>query len=87
MCATAFNTTLRKTLKVALDGDADAEEIATKVKEPLSYFWSLEPEIRGVVRICYRKSTRAALEISMGMVAGSAFICVVYSGETIGVVN
>jgi hypothetical protein len=73
MCATAFNTTLRKTLKVALDGDKDAEEIAMRVRESLMYFRSLEPVTREIVRECYGKSTRAALGVSLGMVAGSAF--------------
>jgi hypothetical protein len=73
MCATAFNTTLRKSLQFALDRDADTEEISMKIRESLNYFWISEPEVREVVRKCYRKSTRAALEVSMGMVAGSAF--------------
>lgn len=73
MCATAFNTTLRKTLEVALNGDTDAEDIAMRVRESLKYFRSLEPVTREIVRECYGKSTRAALGVSMGMVAGSAF--------------
>ncbi|KAF2796070.1 MFS general substrate transporter [Melanomma pulvis-pyrius CBS 109.77] len=73
MCATAFNQTLRKSLQLALNGDADAEEIASRVRESLSYFRSLEPEIREVVKECYGRSTRAALGVSAVMVLGSAF--------------
>lgn len=73
ICATAFNQTLRKTLQSALSGDKDAEEIAAHVRESLSYFKNLEPELREVVRECYAKSTQAALVVGIGMVAGSAF--------------
>jgi MFS family permease len=73
MCATAFNTTLRKTLNAALSGDKDAEEIAMRVRESLKYFRSLEPVTREIVRECYGKSTRAALGVGMGMFIGSAF--------------
>lgn len=73
MCATAFNQTLRKSLQAALRGDKDAEQIAERVRESLSYFRSLEPELQDIVRDCYGQSTRAALGISIAMVAGSAF--------------
>ncbi|KAF2709459.1 MFS general substrate transporter [Pleomassaria siparia CBS 279.74] len=73
MCATAFNTTLRKTLKVALNGDKDAEEIAARVRESLEYFRNLQPELKEVVRQCYRQSTQAAVVVGTVMVFGSAF--------------
>jgi predicted MFS family arabinose efflux permease len=73
MCATAFNQTLRRTLQVALQGDADAEKIAARVRESLSYLRDLDPELRAIVIECYGKSTRAALAVGVGMVAGSAF--------------
>jgi hypothetical protein len=73
MCATAFNTTLRKSLKVALSGDADAEKIASRVRESLSYLKQLDPATREVVRECYGKSTRAALAVGTGLVVGSMF--------------
>jgi len=73
MCATAFNQTLRNTLQDALGGDADAEKIAERVRASLTYFRSLEPELREVVRECYSESTRAALTVSWGLVLGSAF--------------
>ncbi|KAF2021981.1 MFS general substrate transporter [Aaosphaeria arxii CBS 175.79] len=73
ICATAFNNTLRRALEYALDGDADATKIAEKVRESLSYFRSLDPELQTIVRACYSKSTQAALTVSVGMVAGSAF--------------
>ncbi|PSN70252.1 MFS general substrate transporter [Corynespora cassiicola Philippines] len=73
MCATAFNQTLRKSLQAALRGDKDAEQIAERVRESLSYFRSLEPELQDIVRDCYGQSTRAALGVSIAMVAGSAF--------------
>ncbi|KAF2109163.1 major facilitator superfamily domain-containing protein [Lophiotrema nucula] len=73
MCATAFNQTLRTTLKIALSGDKDAEEIAARVRESIKYLRDLEPEIRDVVKECYGKSTRSALCVGLGMVAGSAF--------------
>lgn len=73
MCATAFNQTLRKSLQSALNGDADAEEIADRVRESLSYLRNLEPGLQEIVKECYGKSTRAALGVSVGLVAGSAF--------------
>jgi hypothetical protein len=73
MCATAFNQTLRRTLRSALNGDEDAEKIAERVRQSLSYFRDLDPEIREVVRHCYGQSTRAALGVGMTMVFGSAF--------------
>lgn len=73
LCATAFNQTLRKTLESALNGDEDAGKIAERVRESLSYFRSLNPELQGVVRECYGQATRAALGVGIGMVAGSAF--------------
>lgn len=72
MCATAFNQTLRKSLQAALRGDADAEEIAERVRASLSYFRSLEPGLKEAVRECYGQSTRAALGVSVGLVVGSA---------------
>ncbi|KAF2868000.1 major facilitator superfamily domain-containing protein [Massariosphaeria phaeospora] len=73
MCATAFNQVLRKSLHEALHGDKNAEEIADRVRESLSYLRSLEPGLQKIVIECYGKSTRAALGVSIGMVAGSAF--------------
>ncbi|KAF2691722.1 MFS general substrate transporter [Lentithecium fluviatile CBS 122367] len=72
MCATAFNQTLRSSLQAALRGDADADEIAERVRSSLSYYRSLEPGLKEVVRHCYEQSTRAALGVSVGLVVGSA---------------
>ncbi|KAF2032176.1 MFS general substrate transporter [Setomelanomma holmii] len=72
MCATAFNQTLRKSLQRALDGDKDAAEIAERVRAGLSYYRSLEPHLKEIVRECYSEATRAALGVSVGLVAGSA---------------
>ncbi|KAF1940492.1 MFS general substrate transporter [Clathrospora elynae] len=72
MCATVFNQTLRKSLKIALKGDKDAAEIAERVRAGLSYFRSLDPEIKGIVRECYSQATRAALGVCIGLAAGSA---------------
>lgn len=72
MCATAFNQTLRKSLRLALGGDKDAAEIAERVRASLSYYRSLEPHLKEIVRECYSEATRAALGVSIGLVAGSA---------------
>jgi len=72
MCATAFNQTLRSSLRSALKGDKDAEEIAERVRAGLAYYRSLEPHLQEIVRECYGKSTRAALCVSVVLVAGSA---------------
>jgi predicted MFS family arabinose efflux permease len=72
MCATAFNQTLRGSLQVALRDDADAEEIAARVRASLAYFRGLEPGLQELVRDCYERSTRAALGVSWGLVMGSA---------------
>jgi hypothetical protein len=72
MCATAFNQTLRKSLERALRGDADAAEIAERVRAGMSYFRSLEPHLKDVVRDCYGEATRAALGVGIGLVTGSA---------------
>jgi hypothetical protein len=72
MCATAFNQTLRSSLKIALRGDKDAEEIAERVRAGLAYYRSLEPHLQEIVRDCYGQATRAALYVSVVLVAGSA---------------
>ncbi|KAI8937838.1 hypothetical protein NX059_005531 [Plenodomus lindquistii] len=72
MCATAFNQTLRRSLTAALDGDKDAAEIAERVRAGLSYFRSLDPALKEVVKECYVRATRAALCVSIVLVAGSA---------------
>ncbi|KAH7079173.1 major facilitator superfamily domain-containing protein [Paraphoma chrysanthemicola] len=72
MCATAFNQTLRKSLRLALDGDKDAAEIAERVRAGLAYYRSLEPHLQDIVRECYSEATQAALGVSLGLVAGSA---------------
>lgn len=73
MCATAFNQTLRNSLQAALHGDKDAKEIAERVRAGLSYYRSLEPHLKAVVMDCYGQATRAALCVSIALVAGSAF--------------
>ncbi|CAI6335953.1 unnamed protein product [Periconia digitata] len=73
MCATAFNQTLRKTLQTALHGDANAGDIADRVRQSLSYYRSLEPALKEVVKECYSKSVRAAFGVSLSLVVGSAF--------------
>ncbi|CAO2657480.1 Nn.00g036060.m01.CDS01 [Neocucurbitaria sp. VM-36] len=73
MCATAFNQTLRKSLQSALSGDKDADKIAERVRAGLSYFRTLDPHLKGIVKECYGEATRAALSVSIVLVAGSAF--------------
>ncbi|KAF2270942.1 vacuolar basic amino acid transporter 2 [Lojkania enalia] len=70
--ATAFNQTLRKTLKAALNGE-DAEVISDRVRESITYIRTLDPEIREIVKECYEKGTRSALMVGLGLVAGCAF--------------
>lgn len=72
MCATAFNQTLRKSLANALQGDKDAAEIAERVRAGMSYFRSLEPHLKDIVRECYGQATRAALGVGIGLVVWSA---------------
>ena len=72
MCATTLNQTLRNALANALHGDKDAAEIAERVRAGLSYFRSLDPHLKHVVQQCYGQATRAALGVSLGLVAGSA---------------
>jgi MFS family permease len=72
MCATAFNQTLRQSLASALQGSDDADKIAKRVRAGLSYFRSLDPELKEIVRECYGKATRAALSVSLGLVVCSA---------------
>jgi MFS family permease len=73
VCATAFNTTLRKTLASALAGDKDATEIAERVRAGLAYYRSLDPAMKEIVKECYGKATRAAMGVGILFVAGSAF--------------
>jgi hypothetical protein len=73
LCATAFNTTLRKTLESALKGDTDAAEIAERVRAGLAYYRSLDPVMKEIVKECYGKATRAAMGVGIVLVAGSAF--------------
>lgn len=72
MCATAFNQTLRRALEAALSGDKDAAKIAERVRSGISYFRSLDPDLKEVVKECYGQATRAALCVSVCLVAGSA---------------
>lgn len=72
VCATAFNQTLRAGLRAALSGNADADEIAQRVRASLAYYRELEPALQLVVRECYGQATRAALGVSVVLVAGSA---------------
>jgi predicted MFS family arabinose efflux permease len=73
VCATAFNTTLRKTLESALEGGKNATEIAERVRASLAYYKNLDPALKEVVKECYGKATRAALGVGIVLVAGSAF--------------
>lgn len=72
MCATAFNQVLRSSLKAALSGSKDADEIAERVRAGLKYYRGLEPALQAVVRDCYGQATRAALGVGVVLVAGSA---------------
>jgi hypothetical protein len=72
MCATAFNQVLRSSLAAALSGDKDADKIAERVRAGLAYYRSLEPHLQEIVRECYGRATRAALGVSLVLVAGSA---------------
>ena len=74
LCATAFNQTLRKTLQSALQGDDNAAEIAERVRAGLSYYRSLDPALKSIVRECYGKATRVALGVAIVLVAGSALL-------------
>ncbi|KAF1831847.1 multidrug resistance protein fnx1 [Decorospora gaudefroyi] len=73
MSATAFNQTLRKSLQHALQGEKDAAEIAERVRAGLAYYRGLDPVMKGIVKECYGKATRAALGVGIGLAAGSAF--------------
>jgi predicted MFS family arabinose efflux permease len=74
VCATAFNQTLRRSLQDALQGDDNAAEIAERVRAGLSYYRSLDPALKSIVRECYGKATRMALGVGIGLVAGSALL-------------
>jgi hypothetical protein len=72
MAATAFNQILRRSLRIALKGEHDAGNIAERLRAGLSYLDTLDPQTKEVVRGCYGEATRAALSVSIGLVAGSA---------------
>lgn len=55
-----------------MQGDKDAAEIAERVRAGLSYFKSLEPNLKDIVRECYSQATRAALGVGIGLVVWSA---------------
>ena len=72
MCATAFNQTLRRSLRTALRGDKDADEIAERVRAGLAYFRTLDPHLKAIVRNCYADATQAALCVGIVLATGSA---------------
>jgi MFS family permease len=78
MGATAFNSALRSRLEHALGRGEDAEEVARKVRESISYLKELEPSVREVVRDAYGSSARAAfgvcLVLSVGCAASGWFV-------------
>lgn len=84
MCATAFNQTLRSGLRAALNGNNDADEIAERVRAGLAYYRSLEPHLQEIVRECYGQATRAALGVSVVLVAGSAICAWVIREKRLG---
>lgn len=72
MCATALNQVLRSSLHSALKGDKDAEKIAERVRESLSYLRQLDPALKEIVVDCYSKGARAAISVSIVFTFGSA---------------
>ncbi len=72
MSATAFNQTLRKSLSAALKDGEDAEELAKRVRAGLSYFRSLEPHLKEIVRTCYADASRAAFGVAVLLAVSSA---------------
>jgi len=72
MLATAFNLSLQRFLRNALRGDADADEIALKVRQSLAFIKTLDPKVQEVVVECYARSTMIALSVGVGLVVGSA---------------
>lgn len=76
MSATVANATVRKNLteRLPLLGlpEAEALEIAERVRQSLAYLRELKPAVRAVVAECYSGGTSAAFGLQIGLVAGAA---------------
>ena len=72
MSATVANQALRRGLEHSLNNGKAAKEIALKVRASLAYLKTLDPATRAIVARCYAVSTRAALGLEIGLVAGAA---------------
>jgi multidrug resistance protein len=76
MSATVANSALRKNLTEKLPTlglpEAEALEIAERVRQSLAYLKDLKPAVRAVVADCYAGSTSHAFGLQIGLVAGAA---------------
>lgn len=76
MSATVANSALRKNLTTRLPSlglpEAEALEIAERVRQSLAYLKELKPAVRAVVADCYAGGTSAAFGLQIGLVAGAA---------------
>ncbi|KAM0717506.1 hypothetical protein Q7P37_007358 [Cladosporium fusiforme] len=76
MSATVANSTVRKNLTERLPSlglpEAEAVEIAERVRQSLEYLRELKPAVRAVVADCYAGGTSAAFGLQIGLVAGAA---------------
>lgn len=76
MSATVANSALRENLTARLPAlglpEAEALEIAERVRQSLAYLRELEPAVRAVVAECYAAGTRSAFGLQIGLVAGAA---------------
>ncbi|KAI9725484.1 MAG: hypothetical protein M1828_003155 [Chrysothrix sp. TS-e1954] len=71
LSSTVANQTLRAQLRARLSG-SDATTIEKGVRQSLKYIQTLKPELRTAVRQAYSVSTRGAIAVDVGLVAGAA---------------
>lgn len=67
-----MNQTLRTCLQTNLGQSKDAEKIAERVRQSLSFVNGLDPSIRDIVRQCYAEGVRATYGIQICLVFGAA---------------
>ncbi|KAK8238015.1 vacuolar basic amino acid transporter 2 [Phyllosticta capitalensis] len=72
IAATLVNDSLRSHLAAALGTGDEAAQLASRVRESITFIDTLGPHLQALVRDCYSKGTQAAFGLEVALVAGAA---------------